>query len=540
MKQPVPVIALVGRPNVGKSTLFNRLTRSRDALVANIPGLTRDRHYGSAEFGGQRVVLIDTGGFEPVAAEGVAAQMARQTRQAVIEADIVVFVVDGRQGRMARDEEIARELRRTARKVLVAVNKSEGIARPMAAAEFHALGLGHPMAISATHGDGVHALMEECLDEWRKLHDITESAPADEDEETWSEEPPADLEQLEAETRAALAQGASAQAAGALADDDAEAIGDAPAAAGEGRDQGATSSRGASGRGADAKGAREADADDDAEAREKRPVRVAIVGRPNSGKSTLINALLGEERLIAFDQPGTTRDAISVDFSYGNRAYELIDTAGLRRRGKVYETVEKFSVVKTLQAIEDCNVAVLMIDATDGVSEQDAAIAGYILEAGRALVIALNKWDAVPADERRHVQDELKRKLHFLDWAPMLTISALKRRALDKLMKAVNEARAAATRKLSTPRLTRMLHAAVLHQQPPRQGPFRPKMRYAHQGGQNPPIIVIHGNALDKVSDSYRRFLEGWFRERLALQGTPLRIEFRTGRNPFLSRPGKG
>lgn len=540
MKQPVPVIALVGRPNVGKSTLFNRITRSRDALVANIPGLTRDRHYGSAEFGGQRVVLIDTGGFEPVAAEGVAAQMARQTRQAVIEADIVVFVVDGRQGRMARDEEIARELRRTARKVLVAVNKAEGIARPMAAAEFHALGLGHPMAISATHGDGVHALMEECLDEWRKLHDITESAPADEDEETWSEEPPADLEQLEAETRAALAQGASAQAAGALADDDAEAIGDAPAAAGEGRDQGATSSRGASGRGADAKGAREADADDDAEAREKRPVRVAIVGRPNSGKSTLINALLGEERLIAFDQPGTTRDAISVDFSHGNRAYELIDTAGLRRRGKVYETVEKFSVVKTLQAIEDCNVAVLMIDATDGVSEQDAAIAGYILEAGRALVIALNKWDAVPADERRHVQDELKRKLHFLDWAPMLTISALKRRALDKLMKAVNEARAAATRKLSTPRLTRMLHAAVLHQQPPRQGPFRPKMRYAHQGGQNPPIIVIHGNALDKVSDSYRRFLEGWFRERLALQGTPLRIEFRTGRNPFLSRPGKG
>lgn len=540
MKQPVPVIALVGRPNVGKSTLFNRLTRSRDALVANIPGLTRDRHYGSAEFGGQRVVLIDTGGFEPVAAEGVAAQMARQTRQAVIEADIVVFVVDGRQGRMARDEEIARELRRTARKVLVAVNKAEGIARPMAAAEFHALGLGHPMAISATHGDGVHALMEECLDEWRKLHDITESAPVDEDEETWSEEPPADLEQLEAETRAALAQGASAQAAGALADDDAEAIGDAPAAAGEGRDQGATSSRGASGRGADAKGAREADAADDAEAREKRPVRVAIVGRPNSGKSTLINALLGEERLIAFDQPGTTRDAISVDFSHGNRAYELIDTAGLRRRGKVYETVEKFSVVKTLQAIEDCNVAVLMIDATDGVSEQDAAIAGYILEAGRALVIALNKWDAVPADERRHVQDELKRKLHFLDWAPMLTISALKRRALDKLMKAVNEARAAATRKLSTPRLTRMLHAAVLHQQPPRQGPFRPKMRYAHQGGQNPPIIVIHGNALDKVSDSYRRFLEGWFRERLALQGTPLRIEFRTGRNPFLSRPGKG
>lgn len=542
MKQPVPVIALVGRPNVGKSTLFNRITRSRDALVANIPGLTRDRHYGSAEFAGQRVVLIDTGGFEPVAAEGVAAQMARQTRQAVIEADIVVFVVDGRQGRMARDEEIARELRRTARKVLVAVNKAEGIARPMAAAEFHALGLGHPMAISATHGDGVHALMEACLDEWRKLNDISASVTADEDEELWSEEPPADLAQLEAETRAALAEGASAPTAGVFIDDGTETAADVSAARGAGAEPGAASGKGDSTRGASthAKGAKGADATDEADTREKRPVRVAIVGRPNSGKSTLINALLGEERLIAFDQPGTTRDSISVDFSHGNRQYALIDTAGLRRRGKVYETIEKFSVVKTLQAIEDCNVAVLMIDATDGVSEQDAAIAGFILEAGRALVIALNKWDAVPVDERRYVQDELKRKLHFLDWAPMLTISALKRRSLDKLMKAVNEAHAAATRKLSTPRLTRMLHAAVLHQQPPRQGPFRPKMRYAHQGGQNPPIIVIHGNALDKVSDSYRRFLEGWFRERLALQGTPLRIEFRTGHNPFLSRPGKG
>lgn len=488
MKQPVPVIALVGRPNVGKSTLFNRLTHSRDALVANIPGLTRDRHYGSATIDGQRVVLIDTGGFEPVAAEGVAAQMARQTRQAVIEADVVVFVVDGRQGRMARDEEIAQELRRTARKVVVAVNKAEGIARPMAAAEFHALGLGEPMAISATHGDGVHALMDACLEIWRAEHPVPASG---DDEAAEAGQVPADED----------------DDAGHTADDDQTPVDPHRAAS---------------------------------EAAARKPVRVAIVGRPNSGKSTLINALLGEERLIAFDQPGTTRDAITVDFRFRNRDYQLIDTAGLRKRGKVYETIEKFSVVKTLQAIEDCNVAVLMIDAVDGVSEQDAAIAGYILEAGRALVIALNKWDAVAADDRREVLEGFRRKLHFLDWAPMLTISALKRRALDKLMKAVNDARAASTRKLSTPRLTRMLQAAVLHQPPPRQGPFRPKMRYAHQGGQNPPIIVIHGNALDKIGDSYRRFLEGWFRERLALQGTPLRIEFRSGANPFTNRNGRG
>ena len=502
MNPSVPVIALVGRPNVGKSTLFNRLTRSRDALVANIPGLTRDRHYGSATLDGQRVVLIDTGGFEPVAATGVAEQMARQTRQAVIEADVVVFVVDGRQGLLARDEEIAQELRRTARKVVLAVNKCEGISRPVAAAEFHALGLGVPMPISATHGDGVHALMEECLEDWR-----------------------AERERLMAE---------AAEANAGLAD---ETEGPLDEAAGEAQEHDELGQDGRSANGKrTAEAAEGAAGKGNAEADERKPVRVAVVGRPNGGKSTLINALLGEERLIAFNQPGTTRDSITVDFRYRNRDYQLVDTAGLRRRGKVHETVEKFSVVKTLQAIEDCNVAVLMIDAADGISEQDSAIAGYILEAGRALVIALNKWDAVPADERRNVLQECQRRLYFLDWAPMLTISALKNRALDKLMKAVDEARAAANRKLSTPKLTRMLHAAVLHQQPPRNGPFRPKLRYAHQGGQNPPVIVIHGSSLDKVGDSYRRFLEGWFRERLALQGTPLRIEFRTGANPYANR----
>lgn len=542
MTTPVPVIALVGRPNVGKSTLFNRLTRSRDALVANIPGLTRDRHYGSATIDDQRVVLIDTGGFEPVAATGVAEQMARQTRQAVIEADVVVFVVDGRQGLLARDEEIARELRRTARKVILAVNKSEGIARAVAAAEFHALGLGDPMPISATHGDGVRALMDACLEDW-----LAEEAARREQAE--------ELARLDAEARAvAAAEAARLQVEAGQGSHTAEAFpagagADAHGAAGPGRDG---LHAGADGTVAEEAGAggiegtaapAGAVAPDGAEGTEvagtsapPKPVRVAIVGRPNGGKSTLINALLGEERVIAFNQPGTTRDSISIDFRWRNRDYQLIDTAGLRRRGKVHDTVERFSVVKTLQAIEDCNVAVLMIDAVDGVSEQDSAIAGYILEAGRALVIALNKWDAVPADARREVLAECRRRLYFLDWAPMLTISALKNRALDKLMKAVDDACAAATRKLSTPKLTRMLHAAVLHQQPPRTGPFRPKLRYAHQGGQNPPVIVIHGNSLDKIGDGYRRFLEGWFRERLALQGTPLRIEFRSAANPFAGR----
>ena len=542
MTTPVPVIALVGRPNVGKSTLFNRLTRSRDALVANIPGLTRDRHYGSATIDDQRVVLIDTGGFEPVAATGVAEQMARQTRQAVIEADVVVFVVDGRQGLLARDEEIARELRRTARKVILAVNKSEGIARAVAAAEFHALGLGDPMPISATHGDGVRALMDACLEDW-----LAEEAARREQAE--------ELARLDAEARAvAAAEAARLQVEAGQGSHTAEAFpagagADAHGAAGPGRDG---LHAGADGTVAEEAGAGGTEgtaapagavAPDGAEGTEvagtsapPKPVRVAIVGRPNGGKSTLINALLGEERVIAFNQPGTTRDSISIDFRWRNRDYQLIDTAGLRRRGKVHDTVEKFSEVKTLQAIEDCNVAVLMIDAVDGVSEQDSAIAGYILEAGRALVIALNKWDAVPADARREVLAECRRRLYFLDWAPMLTISALKNRALDKLMKAVDDARAAATRKLSTPKLTRMLHAAVLHQQPPRTGPFRPKLRYAHQGGQNPPVIVIHGNSLDKIGDGYRRFLEGWFRERLALQGTPLRIEFRSAANPFAGR----
>ena len=454
----LPVLALVGRPNVGKSTLFNRLTRSRSALVADVPGLTRDRQYGRGRVGDQPFIVIDSGGFEPVARSGIAAEMARQTRQAVVEADVVVFVVDGRDGLSARDQEIAAELRRTAQRVLLAINKTEGMPREQAAAEFHALGLGDPLAVSAAHGDGVRELVELAL--------------------------------------APLVPGAEAAAA---------AEGSSPPA--------------------------DADAD-----RGPRRVRVAVVGRPNAGKSTLINTLLGEERLIAFDQPGTTRDAVAIDFERAGKPYTLIDTAGLRRRGKVTDTVEKFSIIKTLQAIEDCNVCVLLLDAGEPVSEQDATIAGYIIEAGRALVVAVNKWDLADASARLGIKAELDRKLHFLRFAKTHFISAREGFGVGALMRSVDEAYAAAMSKLTTPKLTRALQEAVERQAPPRRGQFRPKLRYAHQGGQNPPIVVIHGSLLDKVPDAYRRYLESWFREQFGLLGTPLRIEFRSAANPYAPR----
>lgn len=440
-----PVIALVGRPNVGKSTLFNRLTRSRAALVADFPGLTRDRHYGVGRVGPRDSIVIDTGGFEPLNAEGIAREMAAQTEQAIAESDAIVFVLDAREGLTAQDRRIGERLRVTGRPVWLAVNKAEGLP-PEAVAEFHELGLGEPRALSAAHGDGVRELMDDAL------------APFVEPEDT-TDEP-------------------------------------------------------------ERPGARRA--------------RVAVVGRPNVGKSTLINALIGEERLIAFDQPGTTRDAIEVEFDYGGRPYTLIDTAGLRRRGKVFETVEKFSVVKTLQAIADANVVILLLDASTEVADQDAHIAGYILESGRALVIAVNKWDGLDDYQRDRIRREIERKLHFLRWARVHTISALKRTGLAAVMRSVSEAHAAAFAKLPTPKLTRALLAAVARQMPPRAGQQRPKLRYAHQGGMNPPIIVIHGNALAHVPDSYRRYLEGHFRAEFELAGTPLRVEFRTSRNPYV------
>lgn len=467
----LPVVALVGRPNVGKSTLFNRLTRSRAALVADVPGLTRDRQYGRARHGDDHFILIDSGGFEPVAREGIAAEMARQTRQAVLEADAVIFLVDGRDGLTPRDSEIALELRRTARRVILAVNKTEGMRRDWVAADFHELGLGVPLPVSGAHGDGIGDLVAEALTG------------------------------LVAPTKAEQA----------LTD---------PAAV-EPEEPGRESPDQTDGAGPDAAPVR---------------VRIAVVGRPNVGKSTLINSLLGEERLIAFDQPGTTRDSIAIDFERGGKPYTLVDTAGLRRRGRVSDMVEKFSAVKTLQAIEDAQVCILLLDATDGISDQDSVIAGHVLEAGRALVIAVNKWDLARVEERQRTRQDIERKLHFLDFARVHQISALQGAGLRALMLSVDAADAAAHARLSTPRLTRVIQDAVQKQAPPRKGPIRPKLRYAHQGGRNPPVVVIHGSALDNVPATYRRYLESCIRDAFKLQGTPLRIEFRSAFNPYAPR----
>ena len=441
-----PVIALVGRPNVGKSTLFNRLTRSRAALVADFPGLTRDRHYGEGRMGDRPFLVIDTGGFEPVVKEGVMQEMAKQTKQAVAEADVVIFIVDGRQGITPHDKAITDYLRKSGRPVILAVNKAEGMKYTAVVADFYELGLGDPLVISSAHGDGVYTLLDEAL----------KTVPFS----------PAETE-------------------------------------------------------------------DDVEP-DTRHIKLAIVGRPNVGKSTMINALLGEERVIAFDLPGTTRDAIEIPFERDGKQYTLVDTAGLRKRGKVFQAIEKFSVVKTLQAISEANVVLLLMDAQQDISEQDAHIAGFVLESGRALVVGINKWDGLDQDKRKEVKSEVERKLHFLSFAKFHYVSALKATGISTLMRSIDSAYAAAMAKLSTPRLTRVLEEAVEHQQPPRkQGGTRPKMRYAHQGGQNPPIIVIHGNSLDAISDDYKRYLEKHFRDAFSLTGTPLRIEFRSGQNPF-------
>ena len=440
-----PVIALVGRPNVGKSTLFNRMTRSRDALVADMPGLTRDRHYGEGRIGERPFLVIDTGGFEPVAKEGIMHEMALQTRQAVAEADVVVFIVDGRQGLTPHDKTITDFLRKSGRNVMLVVNKSEGMKYTSVTADFYELGMGDPYVISAAHGDGVTDLVVEALD-------IAFASRPEEPEEL------------------------------------------------EAADHG---------------------------------FKIAIVGRPNVGKSTLINTLVGEQRVIAFDMPGTTRDAIEVPFERDGKKFTLIDTAGIRRRGKIFEAIEKFSVVKTMQSISDANVVVLLLDAQQDISEQDAHIAGFILESGRALVVAVNKWDGLQTDERDQVKNDLDRKLDFLSFAKTHYVSALRGTGITQLMKSVEAAYAAATANLSTPRLTRALQEAVEKQEPKRKGTSRPKMRYAHQGGQNPPIIVIHGNALDGITEPYKRYLEKHFRETFSLVGTPLRIELRSGKNPF-------
>jgi GTP-binding protein len=421
------------------------MTRSRDALVADLPGLTRDRHYGEGRMGERPFLVIDTGGFEPVAKEGIMHEMALQTKQAVAEADVVMFIVDGRQGLTPHDKTITDFLRKSGRKVMLVVNKSEGMKYTSVTAEFYELGMGDPYVISAAHGDGVLDLVNEAIDQAATLRPQEEA-----------EFDPADY-----------------------------------------------------------------------------GVKIALIGRPNVGKSTLINTLVGEQRVIAFDMPGTTRDSIEVPFEKGGKHYTLIDTAGIRRRGKVFEAVEKFSVVKTLQSISEANVVVLMLDAQADIAESDAHIAGFILESGRALVVAVNKWDGLTSDQRDQVKNDIDRKLDFLSFAETKFISALKGTGINQLMKAIDTAYAAATAKLSTPRLTRALQEAVEKQEPKRKGSTRPKMRYAHQGGQNPPIIVIHGNALDGITEPYKRYLEKHFRETFDLIGTPLRIELRSGKNPF-------
>jgi GTP-binding protein len=437
-----PVIAIVGRPNVGKSTLFNRMTKSRDAIVADFSGLTRDRHYGDGRIADREFIVIDTGGFEPTCDSGIVKEMAKQTRQAVAEADAVIFVVDIRAGLSAQDHDIAKYLRTVGKTVLLAANKAEGMVESPLLGEFFELGMGEPHPISSAHGQGIRSLTDAVLAGF----DYPEEEP---------------------------------------------------------------------------------------EPEENAPIRLAVAGRPNVGKSTLINTWLGEERLVAFDMPGTTRDAITVPFERNGQKFELIDTAGLRRKGKVFEAIEKFSVVKTLQAIADANVVLLLLDATLGVSEQDAHIAGYILESGRAVVIAVNKWDAVDDYQKQLLQRSIEQRLAFLKFAPVMNISAIKRQGLAPVWKAIADAHASAMRKMPTPVLTRLLLDALEHQAPKRAGMFRPKMRYAHQGGMNPPIVVIHGNSLEHVSETYKRFLEGRIRDHFKLTGTPLRIEMRSGKNPF-------
>lgn len=442
-----PVIALVGRPNVGKSTLFNRLTKTRDAIVADLAGLTRDRHYGNGTLGSHEYIVIDTGGFEPDATAGIYKEMAKQTRQAVAEADVVIFVVDARAGISAQDHDIARYLRKLGKPTVLTANKAEGMTQGVQFSEFFELGLGEVLPVSASHGQGIRSLVDLAL------------APLN------------------------------------LPDEG-----------------------------------------EDAEAQDPSVIRLAVAGRPNVGKSTLINTWLGEERLVAFDLPGTTRDAISVPFERDGQKFELIDTAGLRRKGKVFEAIEKFSVVKTLQAIEGANVVLLLLDATQGVTDQDAHIAGYILESGRAVVLAVNKWDAVDAYQRELLERSIDTRLGFLKFASIHQISAIKRQGLAPVWKSIVQAHASANRKMSTPVLTRLLLEAVQFQQPQRSGMFRPKLRYAHQGGMNPPIIIIHGNSLEHVTEAYKRYLEGRFRKEFDLVGTPMRIQMKSSHNPFTDK----
>jgi GTPase len=442
----LPVVALVGRPNVGKSTLFNALTGTRDALVADIPGLTRDRKYGYGESAPHRFIVIDTGGLVETP-RGLTELMARQTGRAIEEADRVVFLVDGRSGLDPADRFVADVLRRSGKPVTVAVNKSEDRDPALVAADFHGFGFGEPVAISAAHRQGIGELTERVL----------------------AGLPPA------------------------------------PEAGGD----------------------------------EAREIRVCVVGRPNVGKSTLINRLVGEERVITFDEPGTTRDAVHVPFERDGVGYVLIDTAGVRRRARVEEELEKWSVIKTLQAIDDAHVVIGVLDAHENVAEQDATLLGIVADRGRALVIAVNKWDHVEPQQRGTIREQVASRLRFLDFAPVLTISALHGSGVGTLLDAVRAAHAAAMREMPTPDLTRVMEAAIRQHQPPLVRGRRIRLRYAHQGGRNPPVIVVHGAQAERTPEDYRRYLANCFREAFKLQGTPVRVDLRSESNPFAGRRDK-
>jgi GTP-binding protein len=438
-----PVLALVGRPNVGKSTLFNRLTKSREALVADQPGLTRDRKFGEGKLGPCAYIVIDTGGLSDDK-EGVDSLMAAQSWLAVQQADRVLFLVDARDGLLPDDEKIAQRLRASGKQVSLVVNKIDGMDMDAALTEFYRLGFEQVYAIAAEHGRGVTSMINDLLRDYATQTDQAEAG--------------------------------------------------AEAATG---------------------------------------IKVAIIGRPNVGKSTLVNRILGEERVITFDMPGTTRDSIYLPFERDGQQYTLIDTAGVRRRGRISEAIEKFSVIKSLQAIEDANVVVMLVDGQEGVTEQDASLLGFVIDTGRALVLAINKWDGLSVDQKDKIRRELDIKLPFINFARLHFISALHGSGVGDLFASIRQAYAAAMAEIPTPRLTRLLSDLVAANAPPLVRGHRIKLRYAHQGGKNPPIIIIHGNQTSSVPDSYRRYLINGFRQHLRLQGTPLRIEFKTGENPF-------
>lgn len=466
-----PVIALVGRPNVGKSTLFNKLTRTQDALVADFPGLTRDRQYGEGQVGGFAYTLIDTGGLSG-APQTLDAAMADQTLMAISEADLIIFMVDGRAGLLGVDGDIADELRRRSAQVILCVNKIDGVGEDKAQLDFYALGFEHSAAIAASHNRGVQPLMQMAA----SVLGIEVSEEAGSSRRRRRDRP------------------------------------EDPVA--------------------------EASIEQEREAR-RSEIRICFVGRPNVGKSTLINRLVGAERVIAYDKPGTTRDAVSIPFSRGEKQYKLIDTAGVRRRGKVSEKVEIFSIIKTLKAIDESNVCVMLLDASDSVTDQDMHLLGHIIDKGRALIVAVNKWDSLSAEQRERVRADLERRVEFLRFTRIHFISALQGSGVGDLFKSVHRAHSSAFIDLSTSRLTRLLEVAVSQHAPPLVNGRRIKLRYAHQGGVNPPIIIVHGNQSSKVPASYQRYLMNHFMKALRLFGTPLRIEFRQGENPYADRRGR-